>query len=164
MSLREVFWINGDDLPHLAIVLRPRGDDWLSDEMRRIKANGVDTVVSLLEPFEAEMLGLGDEHSLAKKAGIDFLSFPIPDTQVPPNVAAFRLFIDDIARRLNAGEHIGVHCRGCIGRATITSACALIHLGWDPRKAIDAIARTRGVPVPDTEEQERWILNYKASA
>jgi protein-tyrosine phosphatase len=162
VSLRGVFWINGANVPHLAIVLCPRGGNLLSDEMRRIKANGVDTVVSLLEPFEAAMLGLSDEQAAASEAGLDFLSFPIRDTQVPFGVSAFSHFIDNIAGRLKAGEHIGVHCRGSIGRATVTGACALIHIGWSPREALDAIAETRGAPVPNTEEQERWILNYRA--
>jgi protein-tyrosine phosphatase len=162
--LKDLFWIHGTDSPHLAIVLRPRGGDWLTDEMRRIKANGVETVVSLLEPFEAEMLGLGEEATAAEQAGMSFLSFPIPDTHVPIDMQAFRSFIQGIAERLQNGEHVGVHCRGCIGRATITCACALIHLGWKPRNALDAIAKARGVSVPDTEEQERWILNYRAVA
>ena len=80
--MKDVCWIQGTDSPHLAIVLRPRGGDWLVDEMRRIKASGVDTVVSLLEPLEAEMLGLEDEATAAEQAGMRFLSFPIPDTQV----------------------------------------------------------------------------------
>jgi len=159
--LKDVFWIDGAD--HLSIVLRPRGGDWLNDEMRRIKASGIETVVSLLEPFEAETLGLGEEPIAAEQAGLRFLSFPIPDTQVPIDMRAFRAFIQSIADQLQSGGHVGVHCRGCIGRATITSACALIHLGWNPRDALDAIATARGVSVPDTEEQERWILNYRAT-
>jgi protein-tyrosine phosphatase len=63
---------------------------------------------------------------------------------------------------LAAGERIGVHCRGCIGRATITAACALIHRGWQARDALEAIAEARGFAVPDTLEQEDWTLMYKA--
>ena len=62
----------------------------------------------------------------------------------------------------SAGERIGVHCRGSIGRATVATACILIHLGWDAQTALAAIAHARGVPVPDTPEQECWILEYEA--
>jgi protein-tyrosine phosphatase len=158
--VNEVFWINGAALPHLAIVLRPRGE-WLEDELLQIKQGGVETIVSLLEPFEAELLGLGDEANAAARVGLQFLSYPIPDTHVPADVAGFRQFAAGIAERLEKGEHIGVHCRGCIGRATITAACALIHLGWEPSAALSGIARARGVPVPDTPEQEGWILRYR---
>jgi protein-tyrosine phosphatase len=159
--VKEVFWINGTLAPHLAIVLRPRGEDWLDDELRRMRANGIETVVSMLEPAEAEYLGLGAEKCEAENAGLNFLSYPIPDTQIPTDIPGFREFVTEVANRLTRGERIGVHCRGCIGRATVLSACALIRLGWDPSEALAAIERARGVPVPDTGEQEAWIKSFK---
>ena len=128
-----------------------------------LKRGGIDTLVSLLEPREAEWLGLEDERLEAEKAGIAFLNFPIQDTTVPLNVARFRAFVSDLAARLRDGEHIGVHCRGSIGRATVTSACTLIHLGWKPSAALAAVEATRGCPVPDTEEQHAWIMAYEAN-
>jgi hypothetical protein len=44
----------------------------------------------------------------------------------------------------------------------VTAACALIHLGWTPHAALAAITAARGLTVPDTQEQEDWILRYKA--
>jgi protein-tyrosine phosphatase len=66
-----------------------------------------------------------------------------------------------LASRLRAGEHIGVHCRGSVGRATVTAACTLVELGWAPNAALAAIEAARGCPIPDTDEQEFWILNYR---
>jgi hypothetical protein len=37
-------------------------------------------------------------------------------------------------------------------------------VGWQPAAALAAVEAARGCPVPDTEEQEQWILNYKAHA
>jgi len=161
--MSEIFWIEGNPLPGLAIVARPQGDDRLEDELRHIRRGGIDTVVSLLEPLEADVLGLGAEQATAEHVGLEFLSYPIQDGRVPPNTAAFRAFVRDLANRLAAGERVGVHCRGCIGRATITAACALIHRGWKPWDALEAIAIARGYAVPDTLEQEDWILAYKAN-
>jgi protein-tyrosine phosphatase len=159
--MNEIFWIKGDPPAPLAIVLRPHGGDRLEDELLRMKNAGIQTVVSLLEKYEAAFLELTDEARVARKAGLYFLSFPIPDTQIPSDPAAFETFIKYLASRLRAGEHIGVHCRGSIGRSTITAACALIHLGWSPREALFAIAAARGCAVPDTQEQENWVLNYQ---
>ena len=159
--MNDIFWIKGDPPAPLAIVLRPHGGDRLEDELLRMKNAGIQTVVSLLEKYEAAFLELTDEARVARKAGLYFLSFPIPDTQIPSDPAAFETFIKYLANRLRAGEHIGVHCRGSIGRATVTAACALIHLGWSPRSALFAIAAARGCAVPDTQEQETWILNYQ---
>jgi len=159
--VNEVFWINGDRPPHLAIVLRPRGEDWLGDAMRRMRANGIETVVSTLEAHEAEWLGLAAEQTAAERVGMEFLSFPIADTEVPANVGAFRGFVADVAKRLADGEHVGVHCRGCIGRATILAACTLIKMGWSAADALEAIENARGEEVPDTPEQAAWIKRYE---
>ncbi|HEV2214397.1 MAG TPA: hypothetical protein VGR64_03835, partial [Terracidiphilus sp.] len=93
-----------------------------------------------------------------------FISHPIPDTHIPTNEDSFRAFVAGLAEKLRAGEHVGVHCRGSIGRATLAAACTLIHLGWSAEAALDAIEAARGCEVPDTEEQRRWILRYKAHA
>jgi protein-tyrosine phosphatase len=159
--MNGIFWIKGSPHAPLAIVIRPRGDDLLEDELRRIKNSGIETLVSMMENWEADSLGLADEGQLAKEIGLQFLSFPIPDTRVPIDAAAFRTFAAGLAGRLSAAEHIGVHCRGSIGRSTVAAACALMHLGWRADMALAAIEDARGYPVPDTQEQEDWILNYK---
>ena len=155
-----VFWIEGAKPGRLAIVLCPRGDDWLKDDLEFIERSGVDTLVSLLEPQEAIWIGLGEEPRLAEEAGLQFLSYPVRDGRVPADVKTFRAFVAGLAERLRAGERIGLHCRGSVGRAPITAACTLIHLGWKAQDAIAAIRAARGYPIPDTEEQLRWILNY----
>jgi protein-tyrosine phosphatase len=160
--VNDIFWIKGNPPAPLAIVLRPRGDDWLEEDLLRLKRGGIETVVSMLEEDEAVLLALGDESVLAEKIGLQFMSFPIPDTQVPPDTAAFRSFVAGLATRLRAGERIGVHCRGSIGRSTVIAACTLIQLGWTPKTAMKAIEAARGLAVPDTQEQADWILSYSA--
>ena len=159
--MNSIFWIKGNPPAPLAIVLRPRGEDWLEDELLRMKGEGIQTLVSLLERREAFLLGLAEEHPIADHLGLKFLSYPIPDKTVPSDVDAFQKFVAGLADRLRAGERIGVHCQGSIGRATVTAACTLIHLGWEPRVALAAIEAARGCTVPDTQEQEDWILHYK---
>ena len=157
-----VFWIEADPPVPLAIVLCPFGGSILGDEMREVASSGVETLVSLLEPDEAEWLGLGDEGPLAEQAGMTFLSFPIPDVHVPASLPVFRKFVEGLAGRLRAGQRIGMHCRGSIGRSPLTAACTLIDLGWKAKDALAAIQEARGCPIPDTKEQLKWILNYKA--
>ncbi len=161
--MKEVFWIESDPNTFLAIVLRPRGDDWLEDELRRMHSSGIQTLVSMLEEPEADSLGLSDERRLAEQIGLSFLSYPIPDRTTPADLPDFRRFASELARRLRAHERIGVHCRGSIGRASIAAACALIQLGWSPKTALSAIEAARGCQIPDTEEQRQWILEYKTA-
>jgi protein-tyrosine phosphatase len=146
----------------LAIVLCPRGGGSLRSELIHLQRAGIDTLVSLLSEDQIEMLELAEEPLLAKQLGMGFLHHPIPDHQLPPDPRAFRAFVSDLARRLQTGERIGIHCWGSIGRATVAAACTLIHLGWQPAAALAAVEAARGCPVPDTEEQQIWIMQYKA--
>ncbi|MGH9564173.1 MAG: protein-tyrosine phosphatase family protein, partial [Terracidiphilus sp.] len=155
--MNEVFWIEGDPQVGLAIVLCPYGGANLGEELRAIAQSGVEALVSLLEPNEAGWLGLREEGPLAEQAGMRFLSFPIQDVHVPASLTAFRTFVAGLAERLRSGERIGMHCRGSIGRAPLTAACTLIHLGWSAQHALAAIEKARGCPVPDTQEQLQWI-------
>jgi protein-tyrosine phosphatase len=158
----EVLWIEANPPVPLAIVLCPYGGSILEDELREMARSGVQTLVSLLEPKEADWLGLGEEGPLAERAGMKFLFFPIQDVHVPASLPAFRAFVAGLAARLRAGERIGMHCRGSIGRAPLTAACTLIELGWNAKDALAAIQKARGYPIPDTKEQLRWIRSYKA--
>ena len=160
--MKDIFWIKGDPLATLAIVLRPQGDVMLESELIRLKRNGIYTLVSLLEQREADTLGLADEGPAAVHVGLNFFSYPLSGACVPMDIDSFRRFIAGLANRLRAGESVGVHCQGSIGRSTIVVACALIHLGWQPGAALEAVAAARGVSVPDTQEQAEWILNYTA--
>lgn len=163
-KMDDIFWIKSNPPVRLAIVLRPPGGKDLHEAMQRIKQAGVQTLVSMLEPHEAELLGLAEEGSIAEEIGLPFLNFPIPDTKVPHDLAHFRTFVSGLADRLRSGESVGVHCRGCIGRATILAACVLIHMGLKPMDAVVAVEAARGCTVPDTSEQLDWILHYKAHA
>src|SRR6202008_2930319 len=66
--------IEGPWTGQLAIVPRPRGGDWLADELRGLKNGGFDTVLSLLTPEEAKDLGISDEPDATAKSGMQFFN------------------------------------------------------------------------------------------
>jgi protein-tyrosine phosphatase len=148
----------------LAIVLCPRGGRALYADLLKLRRAGIDVLVSMLSDDQVDMLELKEEALTAKRLGMDFLHHPVPDHQIPGNPRAFRAFVDALAQRLRDGHRIGIHCWGSIGRAPLTTACTLIHLGWKPQAALAAIESARGCEVPETKEQKQWVLNYKASA
>jgi len=161
--VKDTFWINHADhgaQSSLAIVLRPRGGDLLEDALVGLRRDGVSTLVSMLEEWEADFLGLADEPRLAGQSGMTFLSYPIPDRGTPAKTVRFDQFVTGLAARVRAGERIGVHCRGSIGRSTIAAACTLVHLGLSPLAALKKIESARGCSVPDTDEQREWIIRY----
>jgi len=173
-GIKEIFWIAQPDgvsssspslssrAPRLAIVLRPRGGQFLHSELLKFKDAGIRILVSLMEAKEAVDFGLAEEPALAEELGLMFLPYPMRDQTIPQDPVSFRGFVGDLAERLQAGRAVGIHCQGSVGRATVTAACALIHLGWKPAAALAAIHEARGCMVPNTQEQEDWILSYKA--
>jgi hypothetical protein len=81
----KIYWIEAPTIGRLGIMARPRAGDWLEDEIAGWEAAGINSVVCLLEPDEANELGLGEEEEFCQRHGIEFISFPIPDRGLPKN-------------------------------------------------------------------------------
>lgn len=158
----QVFWIPGPWRGRLGIVPRPRGAEWLADETRAWREAGIDVVVSLLEPDEEVDLDLTGESSSSTASGIDFRSFPIPDRSVPKSREAMAELADQIVDALRSGKTVAVHCRQGIGRSAMIAAAALISGGLNAETAVNAIRQSRGLEVPETPAQRRWISDFSS--
>lgn len=158
----DIYWLADQWPGRIAVAPRPRGDEWTAEDLARWKGEGVDIVVSLLTPEEQRDLGLGDEAREMRAAKIDFISFPIPDLQVPTSKAQLADVIDRIGAGLAAGRNVLIHCRQGIGRSGLVAACLLVSKGLSPGAAIEQVSAARGLPVPETPEQRDWIDRYAA--
>ena len=156
----DVYWIDGPWPGKLAILARPRGSDWLVDEVAGWKDAGLDVVVSLLTPGENSELGLIDEREIVQRKGLTFLSFPITDYSVPTSKQGLRQFVSKLEESLVAGKCVGIHCRQGIGRSSLVAACVLVTSGESPGTAFQQIERARGLPVPDTSDQKNWVTAF----
>ncbi len=159
---QQIFWIEGPGPGQLAIIARPRGGEWLADELAILKAQGLDVIVSLLTPGEMHELDLNDEQELAAQHGMQVLLFPIQDRQVPSSFAATQGFVQQLASLVAAGKYIGVHCRQSVGRSSLIVASMLVTMGLHAETAFSRIAAARGCAVPDTEEQRQWVQGFAA--
>jgi protein-tyrosine phosphatase len=158
----DLFWIPGPWPGRLALSSRPRGGDWLRDEVRAWQSAGVDVVVSLLEPHEQTEFGLEDEGSLVEAAGLRFVSFPIPDLGLPPSRTVAGFLVHNLNRDLSSGRNVAVHCRQAVGRSGLVASAALIVSGMDAASAQRTVSSARGLTVPETPEQRRWIEKLAA--
>jgi protein-tyrosine phosphatase len=154
------YWIDSGGELRIAIVPRPRGGDWLEDELKAIRRADVDVLVSMLTTEEQKELGLEEEAELSEQAGLRFLRFPIPDRTTPEERRAFQSFLNRIQDEVADGKSVAVHCRASIGRSSVLLASLLCLHHWKPREAFEAISRARGVQVPDTPEQIRWVERF----
>jgi protein-tyrosine phosphatase len=153
----EIYWIDRVPTGRLAIMARPRADDWLEDEIAGWREAGVDIVVSLLERHEVHELGLDREAELCRDNAIEFVTFPIPDRGVPESRRATIELAERLADHVRGGRSVAVHCRAGIGRSGLIAACILGVTGIGTDSAFKVIGNARGVAVPDTEQQRDWV-------
>jgi protein-tyrosine phosphatase len=131
--------------------------------MRSLRKAGVDGLVSLLTPLEAISMGLGEEAEAATRAGLRFWSVPVRDHDVPDSVQEFAAAVEEIRDELHTGQAIAAHCYAGIGRSCVLLASILVAEGWTPELAFDRLSEARGLPVPDTLQQEQWVRDYAES-
>jgi protein-tyrosine phosphatase len=164
--LTPVFWVETGLGARLGIMARPRGGEWLEDELRGLARGGVQVLASMLTDEESDELGLSE---LTRKSrtnsgrffGVDFLRFPIADRQVPRSESAAVEFARRLHERLQGGENVAIHCRMGIGRSSLMAALVLRLCGLDADEAFSRIAAARGFAVPDTEAQRDWVTRAR---
>ena len=151
-----MFWVAGPWQGRLGILPRPRGGDWLGDEMTAWRETGIDMVISLLEPDEEAQLVLEGEAAAAAAAESTSGRFPFRTggARVPTVGCGTRQRNPRCARRgkergspLSSGHRaFGADHQWCsCGRRQ------------GSRLALKAIRESRGLEVPETEEQRRWL-------
>ncbi len=153
-----MFWIAESFPGRIAILPRPRGGDWLEDEVKQWRRSGVDIVVSLLTNDEVADLALEREADACRANGIEFVSFPIVDRGLPKASREAIELSNGLAEQLAEGRNIGVHCRQGIGRSALVVAAILIASGLEQENALRTISAARGLPVPETPEQRKWVI------
>lgn len=163
MAGTKLYWVNGPWRGRLALAARPRGGEWLSDEMSAWHQSGVNTVVSLLEPSEERSLQLDRESQEARAQGMTFLSFPIPDREVPKSEPSVRKLIEGLDAELTRGNNAVIHCRQGVGRSGLIAACLLMSKGRSAGAALAELSQTRGVTVPETKEQRDWVERFAST-
>jgi len=139
---------------------RPRGGDWLEDEIRAWGAAGVETVVSALENDEITELDLVEEAALCNTNGIEFKNFPIQDRGIPSSLGAVAELLRGLEKKLAQGNTVAIHCRQGIGRASLLAAGLLVLSGTSVADAFQRIESARGRAVPDTVEQQQWVASF----
>lgn len=157
----KIYWL--ENFPGggaLGIMPKPRGNDWLADEIRKFQESGIGTIVSLLEKAESIELGLADEEQLCRSFQIDYLNFPIKDRGIPVVNRQLLTLTAQVRKKLLAGEKIVLHCRMGIGRSSIIAGTLMLDNYPSVSALIDRISGIRGLKVPDTEEQVQWLTEF----
>jgi protein-tyrosine phosphatase len=145
----------------LSVTERPLGFEELENEVMGWRSLGIGAIVSMMEDGEAEELGLGHEASLCADYEIDFISCPVRDRAIPRDLSVVAGAVERALRHLADGRHVAAHCYAGIGRSPLFVAAVLVHHGLPAREAWGRLSAARGLRVPDTGEQQRWLDGWE---
>ena len=72
-------------------------------------------------------------------------------------------FSTALAQRVAAGKTVVVHCRAGIGRSSLMAAVTLMRLepGLGADAAAQRISHARGLDVPETTAQKKWLKAFQ---
>jgi len=136
-------------------------DRSLDDDMKAIRIFGAAALVTLMPDSELQSFHV-PPHQIRDKAselGVEWYQLPIPDAGTPDQ--SFEDLWADAGLRLRAllaaGHNIVIHCKGGLGRTGTVAARLLVEFGWDPRKAIQSVRKTRPGAI-ENRLQEQYVL------
>lgn len=136
----------------------PDSDVRLREDLEAIaREHGASVLVTLVE--RSELVQLGDVGREARRAGLSWLHFPIPDMWIPSDLEETRAVVGQVVGALERGEGVVVHCWGGLGRAGTIAACCLVALGHSPRRAI-ALVRAARAGAVQSPAQERFVRDF----
>ncbi|UZR95858.1 protein-tyrosine phosphatase family protein [Chondrinema litorale] len=153
----RIYWVDELQSGKIGMMARPRGNDWLEDEIKKLSLKNVDILLSLLETQEIRELELEEEAYFCKKYNLQFLHFPIQDRNIPENKKAFIRLVSFLASQIKLGKKIVIHCRMGIGRTATVTAALLIKCGFSAKGIFEFLKQKRELQVPDTEQQIKFI-------
>lgn len=123
----------------------------------------MDVLVSLMEDFEYELLGIPTLFTEALTRGISVLRLPIVDTRtpVPDDFERVVALVQKIRNSLAAGQNVVIHCRGGRGRSGTIAALVLTSYGHTADEAIAQVREAQPQAV-ENREQHAYVADTAA--
>jgi len=133
-------------------------------DLRALVDWGARALVTLVEPFELDLLGVPELGERARAHGMAWWHLPIIDGSAPGSAFERRWpeTAPELHALLDADGRIVVHCRAGLGRSGAVAARLLVERGSDPHRALAAVRRARPGAV-ETGEQAHWVLDLRAT-
>ena len=134
---------------------------WLRDlalDVAAIHGWGAETVVTLLESHEMDLLEVQRLPQEVEARGMVWLHLPIRDGSIPEEAFELQWRAEErhIRGTLKRGGRVLVHCRGGLGRAGMVTARLLVESGMTAENAILAVRQVRERAI-ETLEQEAYV-------
>ena len=137
-------------------------EDIFLEELHNFSSQNCSSIVTLVEDKEIE--NLCDKKFFVRKIyshNLKWIHMPIVDLKSPDHKFMDKWQTTKVLLKndLIEGKNIVIHCMGGKGRSGTIAAILLIEFGEDNKKAIEIVREKRKGAI-ETEEQEKFILNY----
>jgi protein-tyrosine phosphatase len=114
----------------------------LESVWHQVRSEAVRAIVCLSDKDEIRVKS--SEYAQALEAGTvpcSVLLFEIPEGGAPEDRDAFWALADDVAKRLQSGDAVLIHCAGGVGRTAMFAICVLLALGEPANEARSMVSR-----------------------
>lgn len=167
----RIDWLPSEGAGRVGMTFAPGRKAWaragyrwerdLDADLGVIVAEGGATLVSLLTDGELAPSGIPDLYERARAHGLEVLRLPIPDVDVPRELAAVHRLVEQIHERVARGQGVVIHCAGGLGRTGTIAGCYLVRCGMSPDDALRMLVRVRqSDECPQTAAQRAFIRDF----
>ena len=172
----RVDFVNSEDFPflnNLGMTFAPGkkqtgaiSGDWNRDlptDIARLREHyKVNTLISLIEDDELDELGIIDLEKECRAQDIEIIRFPIADFSLPASPDNYVSLISKIVKQINQNKIVVVHCKGGLGRAGMTAACAIVAATDGKLSGADAVKNVRSARkgTVETKAQEDFVRSF----
>jgi atypical dual specificity phosphatase len=116
-----------------------------SEDLAALASCGVSHVISLtVQPMERELLN---------RHGITGIHIPVMDMSAP-SPAEITRFVEELARLVDEGHKVAVHCGAGLGRTGTMLACYLVSRGMSADEALSEVRSQRPGSVESRVQEE----------
>jgi protein-tyrosine phosphatase len=112
----------------------------------QLRSEPVTTIVCLAESYEIRLKSSAYAEAIeVGSVPCSVLPFEIPEGGAPQDRDRFWVLANDVARRLQSGEVMLIHCAGGLGRTAMLAVSVLLALGQPIEEAESAVSRAGSI-------------------
>ncbi len=154
--------VKGDGLIGMTILPgRKDRNRILSEDIKTIKEENIQTILCLLNETEYEEYGVPELKKEYEKAGLTVRYTKITDQSVP-TVALMNETLVWLDKMLTDNKKVLIHCVGGIGRTGTVVACYLKkYNGFNSTEAMEMVRINRSPRAVENELQEKFVNDYQ---